>query len=551
MWRLSKKLSWAIRSFIAKMVTPEITRVLDLIGSIENVKKTLDSKVIAVQQDFDEISRSWDEIRSIREAEHESIGKITAAFYDDAPGFEHQLPYDAGIFDLPYFVDNHLYFNPSVVEVEGERRLIIRKMKIQPGLAPPYNAFSELHWVTLDDHRIVGEMRLINLPRGPSDQEQWEDPRIFNLGRTGDDAQHNKLWLTCTNFIQHKQGASFQRATWAHQVMAILDNHMRVLGTNHPVYGVNGPNIKSNTQHEKNWTWFLHDGKPHMIYFVRPHTVIECDAGCSPQKEYKSTENNRLWRADLGEPRGGSNPVRVGDEYWCFFHSSQPWWNGRRRYFMGAYAFEAKAPFRITRMSSEPILKGSHNNRRILEFPLVVFPGGALFDEEKQEWFVVMGINDCQCGWQKIPHEALLSMTMPVQQEPTYEVDGKMVTNLLSDAPEEPTPSDGPDGTAARTLPKLGGVESEPGSCGPDRETLQATGDADYPSDVGSGEPTTGDGRPDVVPGRGEGHRVNSDPRDRIPDVPKQNPKPRKRKARTVKRGDDVRRRKPTQTVEQ
>ena len=532
------------------MITPEMARVLDLMGSIETTKSGLDKQVAEIQQGFDAISSAWDEIRAIREAEHESIGKITAAFYDDVVGFEHQLPFEAGIFDLPYFENDYIYFNPSVVEVEGERRLIIRKTKINPHIPAPYDSFSVLDWIRLDDYRVVGHMHNINLPKGPSGQEQWEDPRIFNLGRTGQDAANNKLWLTCTNFIQQRSGASHQRQTWAHQVMAILNNDMRVLGTNHPVYGVNGPNIKENTQHEKNWTWFIHDGKPHMIYLTRPHTVVECDAGCSPQKEYKTTENNRLWRSDLGEPRGGSNPVRVGDDYWCFFHSSQPWWNGRRRYFMGAYAFEAKPPFRITRMSSEPLLKGSHQNSRILEFPLVVFPGGALFDEVKQEWFVVMGINDCLCGWQKIPHEALVSMTMPVQQEKTYEIDGVVTEAEPVAQAEEPAESIREDVASAGTVRKFGNVEAEPGSSGPDRETLQTTGDANYPSDVGSGEPPEGDGIPDVIPSGRTRRSIDSDLGDRVSNVPEQVTKPRKRKARTRRSGNDVRRRQQPKPVE-
>ena len=77
---------------------------------------------------------------------------------------------------------------------------------------------------------------------------------------------------------------------------------------------------------------------------------------------------------------------------------------------MGAYAFEAKAPFRITRSTTIPLLHGSKNDPRVYEFPLVIFPGGSLFDEEKQEHLVVFGVNDCRSGWIKIPHDDLLSL---------------------------------------------------------------------------------------------------------------------------------------------
>ena len=77
---------------------------------------------------------------------------------------------------------------------------------------------------------------------------------------------------------------------------------------------------------------------------------------------------------------------------------------------MGAYAFEADPPFRITRSTTMPLMYGSKHNRRILEFPLVIFPGGSTFDEEAQEHFVVFGVNDFQSGWVKIPHKDLLAL---------------------------------------------------------------------------------------------------------------------------------------------
>ena len=534
MWGLPKAIGLRWRLKISAMITPELTKVTNLMGEITSKRDELESAIKTANAIHHDINQRWDEIKEIRLQEQTTIGKIMAAFEVDSPKVQDQLPFDGGIFELPYFQDNQVYFNPAVVEVEGERRLIIRRMRLDPNVQPPYNSFSELWWVALDDYRVASEMKQIKLPKGASNQEQWEDPRIFNLGRTGAEAANNKLWLTCTNFIQKK--------TYAHQAMAILDNDMELLGINHPVYGTNGRTITENSAHEKNWTWFMHDGKPHMIYAMTPHTVIETDATCTPTKEYKTQEINRLWRADLGTPRGGSNPVRVGDEYWCFFHSSQPWWNGRRRYFMGAYAFEAKPPFRITRMSSEPLLKGSNQDKRILEFPIVVFPGGAVFDEAKQEWFVVMGINDCQCGWQKIPHEALLSMTLPVKQEKTYEVDNQLV--------ETPPENDNSSTTspAVRDRDELTGVDSQPWSGGPDVQTLQKTGDADYPTDTGGRKPDEDDRASDVDLSAGQRPSLPGDIGTRIQSVPEQATQPRSAKPRTRRRSNDVRARKRKQS---
>ena len=445
-------------------------------AQIADTKTQMEHHHAAYMESLASAEGFFDQLRHLRQAEQETLGRIMSGYNDDCPAFQDQLPYDAGIFNfgVPFMHNNTVFFNPTVTEVEGQRRLIVRRMKFNPNIPPPYDSFSDLAWVPLDGTRIAGPMVDIRIPKGGSGNEQWEDPRIWNIGRTGKDASNNKLWLTCTNFIQ--------KNTWAHQAMVVLNNDFDILTILHPEYGVNGRTIRDNRGHEKNWTWFFHDDKPYMIYLNRPHTVVEMDSTCSPQREYKSEITNRLWRADLGEPRGGTNPVRVGDEYWCFFHSSQPWWNNRRRYFMGAYAFEAKPPFRITRMSSEPMLKGSLKNNRVGEFPLVVFPGGALFDEEKQEWLVVMGINDCECGWQKLPHEALLSMTLPLQSK-TDEKTTRLLQEEDAGRPTDNTSEPPPDG-----LHQLSAVEKHPGMVGPDEETLRNTGVADHTRDTGEGE---------------------------------------------------------------
>ena len=73
---------------------------------------------------------------------------------------------------------------------------------------------------------------------------------------------------------------------------------------------------------------------------------------------------------------------------------------------MGAYAFEAESPWRITRMSTLPILSGSRKEYWQDGLPLVVFPGGAML--QNGVWTVVYGVNDARCGWIQIPHQELL-----------------------------------------------------------------------------------------------------------------------------------------------
>jgi len=241
--------------------------------------------------------------------------------------------------------------------------------------------------------------------------------------------------------------------------MAIMDLDWNLLGINHTKYGKNGHDITANTGHEKNWTWFMHDGEPHMVYSIEPHVVTRCDSAASVVEEYTTDLTGDIWF--YGQRRGGSNPIRIGDEYFAFYHTSTPWWNGRRRYYMGAYAFEAKPPFRITRSTTIPLLHGSKNNHRVLEFPLVIFPGGSVYDEAKREHFVVFGVNDFQSGWVKIPHDDLLGLMKSYVQK---ENDPNTVTAEVSGR-----------------IPPITRVAKVTGTDFDDREVVWDTGDDGYP----------------------------------------------------------------------
>lgn len=392
------------------MTTPSKQLYLDMDSKLKSFTEDLSHRTESINSAITEINEHLQEFRRVQNNNNLSVDKIMSQFEQDIPRFEDQTNFECGIFPLPYGEDNRLYFNPTVVTVNGEDWLIVRNCQIEPHKQPPYNSFSKLTRYRILSDTELGPGTDIPLPLGRTKLEQWEDPRIFNSG--------TKLWLTCTNFIQRK--------TYAHQTMAVLDHQWNILGINHPVYGNNGHDLWANKGHEKNWTWFLHEDEVYMIYNIEPHTIVKCDSAASPVDTMTTELEKDIWF--YGQRRGGSNPIRIGDEYFAFFHSSTPWWNGRRRYYMGAYAFEAKPPFRITRSSTIPLLYGSAHNRRVLEFPLVIFPGGSLYDEEKQEHFVVFGVNDFESGWIRIPHKDLLS-TMRVYYDVQKEKEKHVPTS--------------------------------------------------------------------------------------------------------------------------
>lgn len=146
---------------------------------------------------------------------------------------------------------------------------------------------------------------------------------------------------------------------------------------------------------EKNWQFFSHEGRMHFTYMTNPHVVVELAADGTAKVEHV-TRPPIHW--PYGSLAGGTPPIRVGDEYVSFFHGYIPHASRSRRYVMGVYAFEAKAPFAITRLSrvlligtgqerTTPNPKGAYWN------PLVVFPTGAV-READGSWTVSLGVND-------------------------------------------------------------------------------------------------------------------------------------------------------------
>jgi hypothetical protein len=83
---------------------------------------------------------------------------------------------------------------------------------------------------------------------------------------------------------------------------------------------------------------------------------------------------------------------------------------------MGCLAFESRPPFKPVRWTQEPILSGSQHDEWGQRKPLVVFPCGALLEDDW--WTISLGVNDLKCAWLKIPHED--------------------VEKLLENAPEKP-----------------------------------------------------------------------------------------------------------------
>ena len=286
------------------------------------------------------------------------------------------------------------YFNCGLVARPDGDFLIVRRSRNHPGMPWGVNdlAAFKLDGVTPTEGEPV---KLA----AQHDGEHFEDPRAV--------WQDGRVWISCTNFVWG------QRWTGAHQILCEIDDRWRSTIRHDPVYANNGAHVWGNKGQEKNWLWFWHDGRPHMIYLTQPLVILEWDQAFTKYREFinRRTAQKDIWFH--GQMRGGTPPVRVGEEYWTFFHSSlSDKCSGGRRYYMGAMAFEAKGPFTITRISKKPILTGSAEDRTGYGKPLVVFPCGSVLKKEK--WLVSFGVNDLEAGWIVIPHADLLTETRAI-----------------------------------------------------------------------------------------------------------------------------------------
>lgn len=297
-----------------------------------------------------------------------------------------QTGYECGLFNFGKAATNGIrYFNPAIVRLPDGLWLVTRRC--DPNY-PAHFGLNSLMAFKLNDQLVPQFGKNLQIPSSSVD-EHFEDPRVMTYGQ--------KLFVACCNFIVFDNG---QKYTGSHQIICEMGQDWRVLRKFSPTYGKNGGLTTTSIGHEKNWTWFIHNGQPHLLYHLDNMTVVRFGWEFKPRVQFGEGVGDFRWQ--WGELRAGSSPVRVGNEYWTFFHSSLPWQNLRRRYFMGAAAFEAEPPFRLTRISEKPILSGSMHDQSANGGPPCVFPSGAIL--ESGIWTVTLGVNDTSSAWIKIPH---------------------------------------------------------------------------------------------------------------------------------------------------
>jgi predicted GH43/DUF377 family glycosyl hydrolase len=369
----------------------------DLLMQIEDLRKTLEIRT----KEHDEHLTEVREERDYWLAQYDEV-KFAAEFLmsyaqNDVPILAEQVDWEVGKIGLPKEVGTY-YFNPAIIqEPDGKILLFARRCRNKREKDDDvYIEKNDIAVFELNNDLRATKKALIQL-NSSYPNEQFEDPRVLKFG--------DKYGLSCCSYIPLK--------SYAHQAMFLLDGQFSNVARFDPIYGNNLAQAMVNDGHEKNWLYFTHDNAPHLVYSANPHVVVRLNGRLESETKYITDEFNPLWK--FGEVRGGSNPILVDGLYWTFFHSSLPWINKKRRYYMGAYAFEAKPPFRIVRMTTLPILTGTNQQDWWPGLPAVVFPCGSFYDAAKNQFVVSYGINDVDCGYIKLPLGDMLEITKVIR----------------------------------------------------------------------------------------------------------------------------------------
>lgn len=162
---------------------------------------------------------------------------------------------------------------------------------------------------------------------------------------------------------------------------AILDDNGDVYHSGYfPEFQVS--NSESHDGREKNWTPFEYKKQPHYIYSDNPRFILKYDL----QKTY-IPKQDVSWK--YGPIRGGTPAISYDDDHFItFFHSARnyPEQSGWPRiYFIGAYLFRKTPPFKVTAITTVPLLKGippKIEYQRPAKEVLVLFPSGIISEDQ-------------------------------------------------------------------------------------------------------------------------------------------------------------------------
>lgn len=283
--------------------------------------------------------------------------------------------------------------NPGLARVDGKLLMAYRAIHRQ-------RDSSDIRIARLEEpgYRVVEDVP-VKLPGWPDDKPSFfEDPRLIRY--------RDRLLLSYILAAYYPQVGCVQK------LVEIDPASFEVLHEWDLSYI--GGNVFRHGSREKNWTFFEgRGGTLNAIYSLAPHVVHDLT------NRGRSWLNNISpvggWQERWGPARGGTPPVKVGDDWFSFFHSSVKHPSRRRRYAAGCYTFRWDGSTYLPKKATQdPLWIASASDGFLWPAgscnwePIVVFPSGAVYDESRGVWTVAAGINDCFSGIFEVPHDELV-----------------------------------------------------------------------------------------------------------------------------------------------
>jgi predicted GH43/DUF377 family glycosyl hydrolase len=297
-------------------------------------------------------------------------------------------------------------FNPSIVRWEDKLLLSFREIcEVKSPWALNGYGQSKIWLVFLnDDFQPISIPQCLPLGK----LGRTDDVRLItsnnNLYMVYSDNRHENVWDG--GFRTYIAELSWNKETFALEFDECLEHFSG----------------ESEHRREKNWVPFDFHGSLFLAYTLNPHRIFLPLIGFNSCETVCTNWANIPWT--WGDLRGGTPALLIDNEnYLSFFHScldmatEHSGGETMLHYFMGAYVFDAKLPFSITKISPEPIIgKGFYTAPYYEPYwkPVrVVFPCGFIFDE-KFIW-VSLGRQDHEMWILKLDREGLLQSLVDIK----------------------------------------------------------------------------------------------------------------------------------------
>lgn len=304
------------------------------------------------------------------------------------------------------FKDYPNSFNPSILKTHKEILLTFR-----------YNPERQKRWIShvvivrLDESlNPISKPQILSIRSTEKNPSYYDDCRLFSFNGKKYIIYHDVIdW---DSLFDPNINPFYNYSEAVHMAELIEeDGIFKVL----PPVKLTYRNKKVATR-EKNWMPFEWNNDLFLIYYPAPHEVVlanpsngQCDLfsiSHYPKVEWK-------W----GGMRGGTPPIKIGNDYLTFFHSSCQFAskasNGKMKmhYFMGAYTFQDSPPFTIRKVSSFPIIAEGMYTPTSFDMQ-VIFPMSCFI--HNNQVYLAYGKNDEEMWIAIIPTKQLLSSLIDV-----------------------------------------------------------------------------------------------------------------------------------------